>query len=75
MKRLGVYITLFGVAAIALPYFDRQLYILSWIDNWGDVISWIIKISLIVVGTVIFFSNKFKGKAVKLDLPENDTNS
>ncbi len=49
MKRIGIYIALFGIAAIILPYFERQLVILSWIDNWGETVSLVIKIGLIVV--------------------------
>ncbi len=62
MKRIGIYTALFGIAAIVLPYFDRQLYILSWIDNWGETVSWIIKIGLIIVGVVLFFVLKSKPK-------------
>ncbi len=58
MKRLGAYIALFGIAAIVLSYFNRQLSILSWIDNWGETVSWVIKIGLIVVGAVLFFKTK-----------------
>lgn len=62
MKRLGAYIALFGIAAIILPYFNRQLYILSWIDNWGEIVSWFIKIGLVVLGTVLFFKVKSSAK-------------
>ncbi len=62
MKRIGIYIALFGIAAIILPYFERQLVILSWIDNWGETVSWVIKIGLIVVGVVLFFMLKSKPK-------------
>ena len=62
MKRLGAYIALFGIAAIILPYFNRQLYILSWIDNWGETASWFIKIGLVVLGTILFFKVKFSAK-------------
>ena len=72
MKRIGIYIALFGIAAIILPYFNRQLSILSWVDNWGEMVSWIIKIGLIIVGVVLFFLLKSKPKEVELDLHKNE---
>ncbi len=73
MKRIGIYIALFGIAAIILPYFERQLVILSWIDNWGETVSWVIKIGLIVVGVVLFFILKSQPKGDELELPKEET--
>ena len=50
-----MYVALFGVLAIVLPFFDLQLRLLGWIDNWGETTSWMIKIGLIVVGGLLFF--------------------
>ena len=65
MKRLGIYIALFGIAAIILPYYDRQLSFLTWIDNWGEMISWIIKVGLILVGVALFYLLKSKEKSTE----------
>lgn len=73
MKRIGIYIALFGIAAIILPYFDRQLAILSWIDNWGETASWVIKIGLIVVGVVLFLKLKSKPEEVEIESPKEET--
>jgi len=73
MKRIGIYMALFGIAAIILPYFNKQLSILSWIDNWGETVSWAIKISFIIVGTVLFFMLKSKPEEVELELPKEET--
>ena len=70
MKRVGLYIALFGIAAIILPYFNRQLSILSWIDNWGETAAWAIKIGLIAVGVALFFM--LKNKEVELELPQDE---
>ena len=58
MKKIGLYIAIFGLASIVLPFFNLQLTILSWVDNWGETVSWAIKIGLIVVGAVLFFMGK-----------------
>jgi len=55
MKKIGSYMAIFGVLAIGLPFFDLQLRFLSWIDMWGETVSWAIKIGLIVVGAILFF--------------------
>lgn len=73
MKRLGAYIALFGLAAIILPYFDRQLSVLSWIDNWGTTVSWAIKLGLIIVGSFLFFKVKSKPEESELELPKEET--
>lgn len=54
MKKIGGYIALFGVLAIVLPFFNLQLRLLGWIDNWGETVSWVIKLGLIVVGAAMF---------------------
>lgn len=71
MKRVGIYIALFGIAAIILPYYNRQLSILSWIDNWGETAAWAIKIGLIIVGVALFIM--LKNKDVELELPQDET--
>jgi len=73
MKRLGVYMALFGIAAIILPYFNRQLSILSWIDNWGETASWAIKIGIVIVGAILFFMSKSQSKETELELPKEET--
>ncbi len=54
MKKIGGYVALFGILAIVLPYFNLQLRLLGWIDNWGETVSWGIKIGLIIVGAALF---------------------
>lgn len=61
MKNLGSFIAILGLASIALFFFDYELKILGWINNWGDNIAWTIRGGLVVVGAVLFFmapSNK-----------------
>jgi len=55
MSKIGGYIAIFGIASIILSFFNYNLKILMWIDNWGETTGWIIRIGLIVVGAVLFF--------------------
>jgi len=55
MKSIGLYMMLGGVISIVLNFLGRELVILSWIDNWGETVGWIIKGGLIVVGGLLYF--------------------
>jgi hypothetical protein len=58
MKKVGMYMALFGALAIVLNFFDRVPTLLMWIYSWGDTVAWAIKIGLIVVGAILFFMGK-----------------
>lgn len=61
MKNLGSFIAILGLASIALFFFDYELKILGWINNWGDNIAWAIRGGLVVIGAALFLmapSNK-----------------
>jgi len=55
MSKLGGYLALFGIVSIILSFFNYNLKILMWIDNWGATTGWIIRGGLIVLGAVLFF--------------------
>lgn len=58
MKTIGTYLAIFGVASIILYFFDMQLKILMWIDEWGETTGWAIRIGLVVIGLVLFLVGK-----------------
>ena len=58
MKKIGVYIAIVGVALIVLPYFGLTIRFFDWVNNWGETVSWAIKIGLIVIGAFLFFMGK-----------------
>jgi hypothetical protein len=58
MKSIGTYLMIFGAASILLYFFEMNLRLLSWIDNWGVTAGWIIRIGLIVLGLVLFIMGK-----------------
>ncbi len=58
MRKLGMYMALFGVLAIVLNFLDRVPTLLAWIYDWGEGVAWGIKIGLVVVGAVLFFMGK-----------------
>ena len=72
MRKFGIYFAIFGVASIILPYFNLQLKILMWVDEWGETVSWAIKIGLIVIGAVLFFLGKPEEDTDELASKENE---
>ncbi|WP_296380785.1 hypothetical protein [Winogradskyella sp.] len=58
MRKIGGYMAVIGIALIVLPYFGLTIRFLDWIDNWGETVSWAIKIGLIVVGAALYFMGK-----------------
>ena len=58
MGQIASFLLLFGIGSIVLNFFNYEFMLLSWIDNWGTTAGWAIRISMIVVGAVLFFLSK-----------------
>lgn len=58
MRSIGSYMAIFGIISSVLYFFDYNLSILTWIDNWGETVGWLIRGGLIVVGAILFFVGK-----------------
>jgi hypothetical protein len=52
----------FGVGSIILNFLNMGFRILSWIDNWGVTVGWLIRIGLAVVGGGLWFFGKNQEK-------------
>lgn len=66
MRKIGGYMVFFGLFAIVLNFIDRVPTILMWIYEWGDGVAWVIKISLVVIGAILYFVGGSK-KSEKLE--------
>ncbi|MBS0206511.1 MAG: hypothetical protein JSS49_26785 [Planctomycetes bacterium] len=53
MKKLGVYLAIFGLGSILLNLIGREFIIMMWIDLWGPEVGWLIRIGMIVAGGAI----------------------
>jgi len=58
MKKIGGYLAIAGILLIVLPYFGLTLRLLGWIDELGVTQAWAIKIGLVVLGALLFFTAK-----------------
>ncbi len=55
MKSAGSTLLFFGIGTILLNVFGYEFSLLSWIDNWGETVGWVIRGAAIVLGAVLFF--------------------
>lgn len=56
MRQIGTYIAIFGIGSVILSFLDMNFTLLMWIDSWGETTGWIIRVSLIVLGAILFFT-------------------
>ena len=55
MTLLGYLLFALGMLSIILSIVGVKLAFLAWIDNWGGLIGFLIKLSMLVVGMIIMF--------------------
>lgn len=55
MSSIGGFLAIAGIASAIFSFLGRELIILMWIDLWGPVVGWIIRIALIVGGGLLWF--------------------
>lgn len=48
-----------GILSVVLTFMKMNLIILMWIDNWGTTVGWILRISLIIIGVILFLVGRF----------------
>ena len=55
MKSIGSAFLFFGIGTIVLNLIGYEFVLLSWIDNWGEAIGWVIRGAMIAVGGGLYF--------------------
>ena len=50
----GLFLAAMGIMSIVLSIFNYNVRLLAWVDLWGPVMGWIIRIALIVGGGALF---------------------
>lgn len=64
ISSFGAFLSFAGVASAALSFFNYNLKILMWIDNWGTATGWGIRAGLLVVGMLFYFLGKMGKNSV-----------
>ncbi|MBK8186150.1 MAG: hypothetical protein IPK77_02230 [Cellvibrio sp.] len=54
MKNIGGYLFFFGVGSVILYFLNMEFVILSWIDNWGYTVGWVIRAAMILLGAALW---------------------
>ena len=58
MKKWGGYMFFFGLGSIILSFLGMQFVILIWIDFFGPIVGWIIRIGLTLGGAALWIAGK-----------------
>jgi hypothetical protein len=51
----GALLGLFGLVSSLITFIGYELRVLMWIDLWGPLVAWSIRLGLIVGGIAIYF--------------------
>lgn len=58
MKSIGSFMFIIGLASTIFHFLDRELIILTWINNWGETVGWVIRGALMVIGGGLWLTGK-----------------
>ena len=55
MKELGLGLLIIGLISLVLPLINPNLHyvFLTWIDNWGVTVAWIIRGGITLLGLLL----------------------
>lgn len=74
LNKLSSFLILIGLFAIVMGFMDMVPKILSWIYLWGEIVAWIIKLSLVIGGALIWLltSRALTLSQIKAETDENE---
>ncbi|MBO2008493.1 hypothetical protein [Hymenobacter negativus] len=60
MKELGLGLLIIGLISLVLPLINPNLHyaFLTWIENWGTTMAWIIRGGIALLGLVLWLGFK-----------------
>ena len=56
MKELGLGLFIIGLVSLIIPFLGMKFMFLTWIDQWGPAVSWLIRGGATVVGLILYLS-------------------
>lgn len=60
MRSLGGTIILLTIGSAILPFFNVQFILMSWVDNWGPTMGWVIRGGLLLLGILMVAADRRK---------------
>lgn len=58
MKNIGGLMVLFGGGSMLLGIIGYEFSLMMWVDTWGTGVGWVIRVTLIVVGAVLWLKGE-----------------
>ncbi|WP_035562660.1 hypothetical protein [Hymenobacter sp. IS2118] len=60
MKELGLALLIIGLISLALPFINPNIksVFLTWIDNWGTSLAWVIRGGITLLGLALWLGFK-----------------
>jgi hypothetical protein len=55
MKKIGLYLVVFGLGSLLLNLFGYEFRLLMWLDTWGESVGMGIRVGTAVIGAVVWF--------------------
>jgi hypothetical protein len=50
MKRVGSWLMWLGIASVAGKLVGLDVFLLIWLDSWGDLLGWLLRFSVVGLG-------------------------
>lgn len=61
VQGFGLLVALLGLVSSVITFFDYELRVLMWIELWGSLVAWGIRLALIAGGLGLFFATGLLG--------------
>jgi len=58
MKELGLGLFLIGLVSLALPLLGMKFVFLTWIEQWGATVSWVIRGGVTLLGLALYLATR-----------------
>jgi hypothetical protein len=58
MKELGLGLLLVGLVSLVLPFLGMKFMFLTWIEQWGSTVAWLIRGGILLLGAILWFGTK-----------------
>ena len=50
----GILLAIFALASMGMWFAEMNFRLFFWIDFWGPVVGWVIRVSMLVLGIYIY---------------------
>ena len=73
ISNFGIALAIAGIISIPLKFMPINLYVLNWIDFFGETVGWLIRVALITIGLTLYFNYDVADDELSLDEEEDKT--